>query len=542
MGHSVSSPAQFQPPPNADPQRLHNWRLNLTTKYTQGQQKMKQIRDQLQIYQQMNQSTQAGQTQESPQVLQMKTNMNELAKQYKQIESWCTAAKNSGHIIQNPTIQQQSRLQAVGGAGTGGAGTGGASGGQQQSGAGAVQMQQQSSSMGVEQQGQQQNVGSQQQAQTQQGQTLQQVPQQQQAHQQVPQGVQQHPPPQQRPTAPQQTNQVPNASQHSSVAVANRQQQPLVRPSMSPTAQTPMHQSPAMSPQLSQQGIQQGQQTQQQQIARQIPVPVQQVPGGPQTVRQSPAPATPATPTAQQQVRDASVPPRPGSAAPVAPAVQGQAPVMPQQGQQLPTQSGQQQQVPPRMAGASAQSPPPQQQIPQLSDRNIASSMPIPRTLNIEPKGPVPIQTRPTLSGGANTAGSHVMGTPALVKNPAFECDEGGMGLLSKRKLEELVKQIDPDEKLDPEVEESVLELVDEFIDTVVTYACKMAKLRGSDTLDIKDMQIILERNWNIRVPGYAADEIRTVRKFAPAQGYVQKMNALAAGKALNQTNLKGGD
>ena len=66
----------------------------------------------------------------------------------------------------------------------------------------------------------------------------------------------------------------------------------------------------------------------------------------------------------------------------------------------------------------------------------------------------MPIQTRPTLSGGANTAGSHVMGTPALVKNPAFEFDEGGMGLLSKRKLEELVKQIDPDEKLDPEVEE----------------------------------------------------------------------------------------
>jgi len=88
----------------------------------------------------------------------------------------------------------------------------------------------------------------------------------------------------------------------------------------------------------------------------------------------------------------------------------------------------------------------------------------------------------------------------------------------------------------------SVLELVDEFIDTVVTYACKMAKLRGSDTLDIKDMQIILERNWNIRVPGYAADEIRTVRKFIPAQGYIQKMSALAAGKALNQTNLKGGD
>ncbi|KAF8424154.1 transcription initiation factor TFIID subunit A-domain-containing protein [Tirmania nivea] len=376
-------------------------------------------------------------------------------------------------------------------------------------------------------------------------QALQQVPQQQQAPQQVPQQVQ-HSPPQQRPTAPQQTNQVPNASQPLSPSVANRQQQPLVRPSMSPTAQAPMpqpmHQSRAMSPQLSQQGIQQGQQPVQQQTTRQIPVPVQQIPGGPPAVRQSPAPGTPATPAQHpQQVRDASVPPRPGSAAPVVPTVQGQVPVMPQQGQQLASQPGQQQQVPPRMAGASAQSPPPQQQIPQLPDRGT-NRMPIPKTLSIEPKGPVPIQTRPTLSGGANTAGSHVMGTPALVKNPAFEFDEGGMGLLSKRKLEELVKQIDPDEKLDPEVEESVLELVDEFIDTVVTYACKMAKLRGSDTLDIKDMQIILERNWNIRVPGYAADEIRTVRKFAPAQGYVQKMNALAAGKALNQTNLKGGD
>lgn len=47
-----------------------------------------------------------------------------------------------------------------------------------------------------------------------------------------------------------------------------------------------------------------------------------------------------------------------------------------------------------------------------------------------------------------------MMSTPAIIKQPAFEFDEAGMGLLSKRKLEELVKQIDPEERLDPDVEE----------------------------------------------------------------------------------------
>lgn len=89
---------------------------------------------------------------------------------------------------------------------------------------------------------------------------------------------------------------------------------------------------------------------------------------------------------------------------------------------------------------------------------------------------------------------------------------------------------------------QSILELVDEFIDTISTTACKLAKLRGSDTLDIKDIQIILERNWNIRIPGYSADEIRTVRKFNPAPGYHHKMGALVAQKQLAQTAGKNGE
>ena len=78
---------------------------------------------------------------------------------------------------------------------------------------------------------------------------------------------------------------------------------------------------------------------------------------------------------------------------------------------------------------------------------------------------------------------------------------------------------------------QSILALADDFVDQVITSACRLAKLRQSSTLEIRDIQLILERNYNIRIPGYASDEIRTVRKFAPAQGWTQKMSAVQAAK-----------
>jgi transcription initiation factor TFIID subunit 12 len=71
----------------------------------------------------------------------------------------------------------------------------------------------------------------------------------------------------------------------------------------------------------------------------------------------------------------------------------------------------------------------------------------------------------------------------------------------------------------------------------VIENACKLAKIRGSVVLEIRDIQLILERNYNIRIPGYASDEIRSVRKFAPAVGWQQKMNAIQAAKLTGGKN-----
>lgn len=82
-------------------------------------------------------------------------------------------------------------------------------------------------------------------------------------------------------------------------------------------------------------------------------------------------------------------------------------------------------------------------------------------------------------------------------------------------------------------LQQSVLQLADEFIDNVITAACKLAKLRGAASLEIRDVQLVLERQYNIRIPGYATDEVRTVRKIQPAAGYVQKMQAVQAAKVM---------
>ena len=74
---------------------------------------------------------------------------------------------------------------------------------------------------------------------------------------------------------------------------------------------------------------------------------------------------------------------------------------------------------------------------------------------------------------------------------------------------------------------QTLLQVADDFIDQVISSACKLAKLRQSSQLDIRDLQIILERNYNIRVPGYASDELRTVKKIQPTQAWTQKLSAV---------------
>ncbi|KAI0104662.1 hypothetical protein GGR51DRAFT_560924 [Nemania sp. FL0031] len=178
---------------------------------------------------------------------------------------------------------------------------------------------------------------------------------------------------------------------------------------------------------------------------------------------------------------------------------------------------------------------------------SLTSKMPIPKTLHekaIAPPQPVAVgggntPGRPTYGGGNGAGG--VMNQPVIAKMPVPQFDTEGDHVLSKKKLDELVRQVcgggspgADGNYLTPDVEESVLSVADNFVDDVLHMACRLAKERGSKVLEIRDIQLVLERVFNIRIPGYTSDELRTVRKVQPSPNWIAKMSAIQAAKVTS--------
>ncbi|KAJ3168090.1 Transcription initiation factor TFIID subunit 12 [Irineochytrium annulatum] len=105
----------------------------------------------------------------------------------------------------------------------------------------------------------------------------------------------------------------------------------------------------------------------------------------------------------------------------------------------------------------------------------------------------------------------------------AYEADlRGPSSVPVKGSLQDFVGQVDLREKIDRDVEEMILEMADDFIESVTNFGCKMAKHRRSSVLEVKDLHFHLERNWNLRIPGFNSSEVRILRK-GPTQTHITK-------------------
>jgi transcription initiation factor TFIID subunit TAF12 len=175
----------------------------------------------------------------------------------------------------------------------------------------------------------------------------------------------------------------------------------------------------------------------------------------------------------------------------------------------------------------------PQSVSQDLQARPPASIGPIARPSTTNTVQPL---ARPTLSGGF-PVGNPLLGTapPSAVPQAFHVTQDGDTRLLSKRKLQDLVKSIDPDERLEPDVEELLMEVADEFIDSVLQQSCKIARHRRGQMLEVRDVQLHLERNWNIRIPGYVAEDVKTVKKYNPTAAHTAKLTAVNQAKAMQK-------
>lgn len=105
--------------------------------------------------------------------------------------------------------------------------------------------------------------------------------------------------------------------------------------------------------------------------------------------------------------------------------------------------------------------------------------------------------------------------------------------VLTKRKLVEMINNISIDQgdakiPIDNDVEDIFLDLADEFVRNVVQFSGRLAKHRKLDRIDVRDVQLNLERNWGLRIPGYSTDEIRAARKWQPEGEYAENVKKIS--------------
>jgi len=61
---------------------------------------------------------------------------------------------------------------------------------------------------------------------------------------------------------------------------------------------------------------------------------------------------------------------------------------------------------------------------------------------------------------------------------------------------------VDPNETLEEDVKDALLQLTDDFIEQLLDQACRMAKHRNSDRLEPADVHFVLQRQWNMWMAG----------------------------------------
>lgn len=121
----------------------------------------------------------------------------------------------------------------------------------------------------------------------------------------------------------------------------------------------------------------------------------------------------------------------------------------------------------------------------QTSQPNLTNPrMPIPKDLKVTPPQPVPMGlARPTLTGGPTNGAMGPMGQPAIQKHPGYVLEGDGERVLSKKKLEELVRQVTGGSGVESEEGETLSAEVEEVDALLSSILLTFARARNTGHL-----------------------------------------------------------
>ncbi|CAH8551839.1 unnamed protein product [Schistosoma intercalatum] len=128
-----------------------------------------------------------------------------------------------------------------------------------------------------------------------------------------------------------------------------------------------------------------------------------------------------------------------------------------------------------------------------------------------------------------STAGVTVVEIPCSPENDQTnlnsKCitDEQTNSVFTSSSLSELLTEFEPHLQLDPDVEEVITNLANEFIVNCAEKAQQLASHRGISNVEAKDVVFCMERDWNVIVPGFATEE-RIVRKSFTTEAHKQRL------------------
>lgn len=127
-------------------------------------------------------------------------------------------------------------------------------------------------------------------------------------------------------------------------------------------------------------------------------------------------------------------------------------------------------------------------------------------------------------AAAAGGSGSQKSASAAAAASGSSAAPDMATQILTKPRLQELVREIDPTEQLDEEVEELLLQIADDFVENTVNAACLLAKHRKVAKVEVRDVQLHLERNWNMWIPGFGTDELRPYKRATVTEAHKQRL------------------